>query len=68
MHSSDARKILLLSGFSKDDEMYSNENDYYIREISPVIFFSIPKEDYLSSAKEKKLLDILRKIEVVNNG
>ena len=68
MHSSDARKILLLSGFSRDDEIYSNYKEFYRREVSPIIFFIIPKEGYLSYEKEKKLLEILKKIEVAENG
>jgi len=67
MHSSDARKILLLTGFIRDDEIYSNESEFYIRDVYPVVVFIIPKEGNLSSVKEKKLLDILRKIEVAKN-
>ena len=68
MHSSDARKILLLAGFTRDNEIYSNENEFYYRDVFPVVVLVIPKVGNLSYAKEKKLLDILRKIEVLNNG
>ena len=56
MHSSDARKILILAGFIRDDEIYSNEYECYIREVSPVVSFPLPKEGYLSHVKEKPFL------------
>jgi len=62
MHSSEARKILLLTGFIRDTEVYSNENEYYIRSDFPTVFFIIPKVGNLSVAKEKRLLDVIRKI------
>jgi hypothetical protein len=62
MHNSDARKLLLLSGFVQDDTIICNEREYYIRDTHPIITFSIPKEGNLSSAKEHKLLEIVNRI------
>jgi len=62
MHNSDARKILLLSGFVQDDKIVCNEREYYIRDIHPIVTFSIPKEGNLSSAKEQRLIEIISKI------
>ena len=67
MHNSDARKILLLSGFVQDDTIICNEREYYIRVTHPIVTFSIPKKGNLSSAKEHKLLEIINKIAESNS-
>ena len=62
MHNSDARKIMFLSGFVRDDTIVCNEREYYIRDAHPIVTFSIPKKGNLSSAKEQRLLEIVSKI------